>query len=64
VTGGRMMMSRVMLALFASMTMGSLWMTYQGTGLQTIKTHSTITQVRTSHAGSWGSSGGGFSSGK
>ena len=61
---GGMTMSKIIAALFTAMTVGSLWMTYQGTGLQSIKTHSTIKQIRSTHAGSWGSSGGGFSSGK
>lgn len=61
------MMSKIMLILFSALTIGSLWMTYSGTGLQGINTHSTLTpvkQVRSSHEGSWSSSGGGFSSGK
>lgn len=62
------MISKVMLALFSALTIGSLWMTYSGSGLQGINTHSALKpakQIRSSHAGSWGySSGGGFSSGK
>jgi hypothetical protein len=58
-------MAKVILILFAALTTGSLLMTYQGTGLQGIKTHSALKQVRSSHAGAWiGGSGGGFGSGK
>jgi len=58
-------MSKIVLVLFSLLTIGSLLMTYRGTGMQGIDTHSTLKQVRSSHAGGWiGSSGGGFSSGK
>jgi hypothetical protein len=58
-------MTKVILILFTVLTISSLLMTYRGTGLQGVKTHSAIKQVRSSHAGAWiGSSGGGFSSGK
>ena len=61
------MISKVMLVLFSALTIGSLWMTYSGAGLQGINTHSTLKpakHIRSSHASSWMSSGGGFSSGK
>ena len=61
------MISKIMLVLFSALTIGSLWMTYSGAGLQGVKTHSTLKpakHIRSSHAGSWSSSGGGFSSGK
>jgi len=58
-------MSKIILALFSLLTIGSLILTYKGTGLQGLKTHSTIKQVRSSHTGAWiGGSSGGFSSGK
>ncbi len=58
-------MSKIILILFSLLTIGSLIMTYRGTGLQGVKTHSTVKQVRSSRAGVWiGSGGGGFSSGK
>ncbi|MEA3491711.1 MAG: hypothetical protein U9R27_07400 [Campylobacterota bacterium] len=59
-------MSKIILTLFSILTIGSLIMTYRGTGLQGVHTHSTIKQVRSSRAGAWlgSSSGSGFSSGK
>ena len=59
-------MSKVILVLFSLLTIGSLIFTYRGTGLQGLKTHSTVKQVRSSRAGAWigGSSSGGYSSGK
>jgi len=58
-------MSKLVLMLFGVLTVGSIWMTYQGTGLQGIKTHSAIKpkSVRTYHSGSRGGSSG-FSFGK
>ncbi len=61
-------MSKIILILFSLLTIGSLFITYKGSNLEGIKTHSTLKQVRSSHAGSWGGSSGssssGFSSGK
>ncbi len=60
-------MSKLVLILFTLLTAGSLIMTYRGTGIQGVKTHSTVKQVRSTHIGAWiggGSGGGGFSSGK
>jgi len=40
-------------------------MTYQGIGLQGVKSYSASKQVRSGHAGAWiGSSSGGYRSGK
>ena len=59
------MMIKIVAIVFTILTIGSLWLTYKGTGLQKVETHSTLKQVRSSHAGGWvSSSGGGFSSGK
>ena len=58
-------MSKYILILFTFLTLGSLALTYQGIGLQGVKSYSTGKQIRSSHAGGWiGSSGGGYSSGK
>ena len=59
-------MSKIVLILFSLLTIGSLIMTYQGIGLQGVKSYSASKQVRSSHAGAWigGSSSGGYSSGK
>jgi len=58
-------MSKIVLILFTLLTIGSLIMTYRGTGLQGVKSYSTEKQIRSGHAGAWiGGSGGGYSSGK
>lgn len=57
-------MSKIILVLFSVLTIGSLIMTYRGSGLQGLKTHSNIKHIRYGSAGAWSSSGGGFSSGK
>jgi len=59
-------MSKIVLILFGALTVGSLWMTYTGAGLQGIKTQTLKPKtVRSTHTGSWSSgSSGGFSFGK
>ena len=59
-------MSKIVLILFGALTVGSLWMTYSGTGLQGVKTQTLKPKtVRSTHTGSWSSSSSsGFSFGK
>ena len=59
-------MSRIVLAIFTVLTVGSLLMTYDSRTLEGVKSHSSTKQLRSARVGSWigSSSGGGFSSGK
>jgi len=61
-------MSQIILAIFATLTIVSGFMTYKGVGLQGVTSEDTTTtsrSYRSSSSSSWsGSSSGGFSSGK
>jgi uncharacterized membrane protein len=61
---GIMIMIKIITIVFSILTIGSLWLTYKGTGLQKVETHSTLKSLRSTHYSSGYSSGGGFSSGK
>ena len=59
------MMSKVILFIFTLLSILALFLTYDGRSLQGVSSENTHKQIRSSHSGSWfGSSGGGFSSGK
>jgi hypothetical protein len=62
-----MMMTRVMLILFGTLTIGSLYLTYQGigqTGVEPIEKEKKSTVRSSSYGSYYGGNSGGFSFGK